>query len=522
MLCALMTPEAVRTLALLPEVAWITLDEPRWPLSNAPQPAQWLIHSPQANDAGFKGAGETIAIIDTGVDYKIADFGGGDFPNAKVVGGYDTADEDPDPLDCDGHGTQVAGVAAGPSGVAPDARVVAVKVFSSRDPASDVCERRTTDSEILQGIDWVASNAARFSIGVVNISLGIPFNDAAEHGFCDAEQPAYAMAVARLTAAGAAVFAAAGNDASPRFVSAPGCVTSANAVGAVYSEARTRAAWGDDSGGTLCVDEPALVDQVGCFSNSTRGVALLAPGAFWLVPTKDGLASAFAATSAATPAAAGAALLARQALPGFSPSAVAGILRLTGKPVADARNGLRFPRIDVLDAVHFARSRFFESRESPAPIPDGAGEARLRIAVPPDAAPISRLSVGVQADHPAPDQLQISLVDPAGRTIVLRNRTGTAARPVFDLYGELDAPAEPLDALGGAPPGGTWTLVVRDLVPGQTGRVLGFFLSLGATGRLAVDPPGRPRPAPRTVPTRPTFRSKIVPDDSDHRDNSVF
>jgi minor extracellular serine protease Vpr len=130
---------------------------------------------------GARGNGVTVAVVDTGVDYTHADFGGegtpeayaandptivepGSFPTAKVIGGYDfvggdysvtdadTSNDlpmpDPDPLDdaVDGtHGTHVAGICCGEGvpgsigkGVAPKAKILAVKVWDSGDSTADV------------------------------------------------------------------------------------------------------------------------------------------------------------------------------------------------------------------------------------------------------------------------------------------------------------------------------------------------------------------------------------------------
>ncbi len=104
------------------DVRWVTLDAVRHRHDEIAQPAQVLIQSDRTNALGFDGAGHAIAVLDTGVDYNIPELGGGGFPNAKVVGGADLGDADADPLDCQGHGTSVASVAAGPMGVAPAAR----------------------------------------------------------------------------------------------------------------------------------------------------------------------------------------------------------------------------------------------------------------------------------------------------------------------------------------------------------------------------------------------------------------
>jgi len=133
------------------------------------------------SDLGVRGRGITVAVVDTGVDYTHANFGGpgtaaayaandpeiiepGSFPTGKVIGGYDfvgddydvidddptndTPNPDPDPLD-DGavgdHGTHVAGTCCGNGvpgaigrGVAPKAEILAVKVWDTGSSTADV------------------------------------------------------------------------------------------------------------------------------------------------------------------------------------------------------------------------------------------------------------------------------------------------------------------------------------------------------------------------------------------------
>ncbi|NKE56219.1 S8 family serine peptidase [Lentzea sp. PSKA42] len=181
---------------------------------------------------GRFGDGVRIGVIDTGIDYRHADFGGGSFPNAKVVGGHDFAGDaytgspgslpepDADPLDCEGHGTHVAGTAAGfgvnadgttyrgpyssvdldslkiGPGTAPHALLYALKVFG--------CEGGTNLTA--QALDWALdpNGDGDFSdrLDVVNLSLGSDFGAADDPD---------ALFVRKLVQNGVVVVAAAGN-----------------------------------------------------------------------------------------------------------------------------------------------------------------------------------------------------------------------------------------------------------------------------------------------------------------------
>ncbi len=110
---------------------------------------------------GATGAGVTVAVVDSGVA-STPDLGSR-VTHVRVNPSYGAGDRF-------GHGTHVAGVIAGRDplgryvGIAPDARIVDVKVLDS-DGTGDL---RT----VLAGLQWVSDNAARNGIRVVNLSIG--------------------------------------------------------------------------------------------------------------------------------------------------------------------------------------------------------------------------------------------------------------------------------------------------------------------------------------------------------------
>ena len=202
--------------------------------------------------AGFTGEGVTIAVIDTGIDYTHAMFGGsgdpadyaandpavveeGSFPTAKVIGGYDfagtnyTAGEVPvpdgDPLDENGHGTHVASTAAGidagfGSGVAPDASLYALKVFGAEGSTN------LTVHAIEWAMDPLGLGNLSQPVDVINMSLGVDWGPA------DTTDPEY-VAVENANAIGVVVVASAGNAGNSSYiVGSPSVVDAAISVAA--------------------------------------------------------------------------------------------------------------------------------------------------------------------------------------------------------------------------------------------------------------------------------------------------
>ena len=218
--------------------------------------------------SGNSGNGVRIAVIDTGVDYLHANFGGpgtaaaytannrailepGSFPTVKVVGGMDFAGDaytganvpvpDPDPLDCNGHGSHVAGTATGfgvnvdgttfngpydgttpfssftiGPGVAPRAQLYALKVFG--------CTGSTglTTQAINWAVDPNGDGDPSDHVDVINMSLGSNFGTSTD---------ASATASTNASLAGVIVVTSAGNAGDTHFiVGSPATSTRAIAV----------------------------------------------------------------------------------------------------------------------------------------------------------------------------------------------------------------------------------------------------------------------------------------------------
>ena len=228
-------------------------------------------------------------------------------------------------MDCEGHGTSVAAVAAGPD-------------------RSRAAGHASSPLKIVKGNELRRGPGLRhpgrhrlgrhepgdlFDIATINLSFGGAPTDGLAHGYCDDVYAAVRRRPStRPTRPGSSSSSLAGNEGADERDRGAGLhlrtrSRSAPSIRTTFASV----AWSDDSAGTLCEDSSVAPDTIVCFSNSASNLSLLAPGAFWLVVTRGGAEEYFHGTSAAAPAVAGAAALMRQAHPELSPSGIASLLQ---------------------------------------------------------------------------------------------------------------------------------------------------------------------------------------------------
>ncbi len=218
-----------------------------------------FIGADKLHKLGISGQNMRVGIIDTGTDYTHLMLGGNGkkttydsidpsksseyFPNLKVVGGadfvgsdYSAGDanfennipkRDSNPLDEARHGSHVSGTVAGIgdgiktySGVAPEAKLYALKVFGKKGSTSDVA--------VIAALEYAADPSEQLDpsdrLDVVNLSLG---------GGYGKPKILYSEAIHNLTRGGTVVVASAGNAGdNPYIVGAPSTADEAISVAA--------------------------------------------------------------------------------------------------------------------------------------------------------------------------------------------------------------------------------------------------------------------------------------------------
>jgi subtilisin family serine protease len=304
------------------------------------------------------GAGVSAYVIDSGVLSAHAEFAG------RVAQGWTAISDGLGTGDCNGHGTHVAGTIAGKTyGVAKAATVIPVRVLD--------CSGSGFNSDVIAGLEWVASNHQAGTPAVANLSLG-----STASAMVDA-------AVQGIINDGVTAVVAAGNSTADACNSSPARVA-----------------------GALTVAASDSADKQAAFSNYGSCVDLYAPGV-GIKSASPGSTTATAlmsGTSMASPHVAGAAAIMLSRSPGLPPADVAAKLLSAATPGAVSAATAGTPnRLLFTDPAAGALTAPAATALSPAANSSGAAVgANVTVA----------FSTAVQGV--------------AGSTFVLRNASGTA------------------------------------------------------------------------------------------------
>jgi serine protease AprX len=270
----------------------------------------------------------TIAIVDSGIDATRPEFAGRIAADVNL-----TSLPGNSPGDGRGHGTFVAGIAAGKlaghDGAAPTATIVSIDVMDDQGMA------RTSD--VIRAADWILANKAQYGIRVANFSLHSSVANSFMYDPLD-------KAVERLWFNGVVVVAAVGNYGYPDRASgvpfAPGNDPFVITVGA------------SDTGKSVSANDDVAAPW-SAYGYTLDGFAkpdLAAPGRYMVgpVPVTSTLYAErpdhivqpgymeLSGTSFAAPVVSGIAALILGRHPGFSPDQVKGALMLGAKPLPKA------------------------------------------------------------------------------------------------------------------------------------------------------------------------------------------
>jgi hypothetical protein len=372
------------------------------PAGCVPAPSQPDRTIPNQTNAALATIGgaptKPIAILDTGVDPNAPELAGRVLPDHNVVSGFEVADQD-------GHGTEVASVAAGAAGkmqgISPTSPVFSVRIFNSTgNSSSDI---------VVKGITAAVQNGA----GVINISAAGNVADAS-----DQDNQVLTVAIAQAFNAGVLVVAPSGNEGR----------TQADAPGA-YPHVLTAGSGNAGAGRDL-------------FSNSGPWVDLVSPASDITVATPTSVCSSGYArvkgTSYASPAVAGAAAMVQAAKPGLKAQQIFDIVRQAGSDLGvtgwDQDTG--FGLLDVSAAVSAATPKLLGNE-----VDDDIMFAKLKPVIP---LKLGKSKLIQDSESAAKDNTDVFRIKLKKGEAISANITNKDSNALFSVS-LLDRTAGPLD-----------------------------------------------------------------------------
>ncbi|MEX2658428.1 MAG: S8 family serine peptidase [Acidimicrobiales bacterium] len=413
---------------------------------------QWgtdVIGAETAWSAG-RGAGTVIAIVDTGVHLDHPDL------RDKLVAGRDFVDGDAHPQDGHGHGTHVAGTAAaatgngiGVAGVAPDARIMPVRVLAD--------DGNGSGANISAGIRWAADNGAT----VINLSLGSDTQAVLGPSFSEAIRHAWSKGSIPVVAAGNQFVTGSGFADQPAIVVT---ATSREDTKAYFSSTTGSARWPISApGGARNLTDPVEDDILSTYHTPGR-------------PADE--YAYLAGTSMAAPHVAGAAAVLRGL--GLSPQQTVDRLLATAKDLGPRGRDSTFGagRLDLAAAVAGLGPGSAPPTTAP-PAPPPAGRAAPPASEPdptPGATPPGEPTASTATPEAEPA--------PAAGPVVEGETTTTLAGPEAVEEAEEPEPDDAVALTGDGTPSGREAPDGGDA--GPAALLAGALAAAGGVGALVV------------------------------------
>ena len=294
------------------------------PAEPGAEPARWSGNR-RCRRRGATGAGTTVAVLDTGVDFSRAAFGSCSAPGGacKVAYAQDFAAQD-NSRDANGHGTKRrrhrAGCGAGRAHRRPRRVREQWRRLLQRDHQRDQLDHQQPRHLQHRRDQHEPGPAVRYYAPM-------------------APTDAWGTAIANAVNAGIAVVVASGNEAYSDSIAAPAAYSNVISVGAAYDSSMGGIGW------SRCSDASSSAWKITCFSNSASFLTMLAPGS---QITAAGITQS--GTSQATPHVAGAVAVLKAAFPDETVAQITNRLKL-GPTITDPRNNVTKPRLDLAAAL---------------------------------------------------------------------------------------------------------------------------------------------------------------------------